>query len=285
MSIQVVPRKTKAENFGDIFGPVMQGLFQGKVMKRRQGMEDKDRAMREAMQIWQMAQKDYLNQPSLTREQAESMAGPGDKIEIKIDAYGRPTYTIKQPSPLDLLIMKEYPELFGKGAGAGSADADLGAGIPGQQQVPMPPAGGFGSGGQPIPAVEAANQFLQPESASPFAHLTTPLPAGVPNQQQVLPPLGTLAEQYLQPESSSPFADVLTAPEVRKPPAAAAPGAFGGFGAGSMGVPPVKTQRKTKPTAAKKPAAMTAAKYQFTATDPKTGRKVGWDGDKWVPIQ
>jgi len=216
MPIQQVRQKSKTEAFGDIFGGVMGGLLKGKQLKRNQAMEDRDRAMREAMQVWQMAQKDYLNRPPMTEEEARGKRRPGEKMTTKYDVHGRPAYSFAPPSFIDQLM--EAKMMLGESASIEDAFAlvkkmNEAGGVPGPE--PFPDNGGLPAAGGSDSLIDSLNRG--PNNVPP-APLPTPTP--VPNvnlgQTPTIAEMALQAEKgFLQPDILPPLEGLLGTP---KPP-------------------------------------------------------------------
>lgn len=272
MPIQQVRQKSKTEAFGDIFGGVTGGLLQGKLLKRKQGMEDKDRAMREAMQVWQMAQKDYLNQPPMTEEQARGKRRPGEKMTTRYDVYGRPAYSISPPSFIDQFI--EAKMMLGESAPIQDVLAlvkkmNEAGGVPGPEL--FPDNGGLPSPGGSDSLIDSLNRG--PNNVPP-APVPTPTPAPNVNLGQT-PTIGEMALQadkgFLEPDILPPLEGLVGKGKPSKPsrpffgkptmPSAVdslIPGMGSGMGAGAIA--PSPSGRPTAPSIAP----------QIATAEPKT---------------
>ena len=153
------------------------------------------------------------------------------------------------------------------------------------------------------------SQFMQQTSAAPVTGedvdavtMAAPVTGQSPLPSQPSNEMATLADQWLQPQADYSGQQTPRTPN----PAKAGPGAFGGFGAGSMGVPPSpgrtavagQTPQQTKADAAiakeiapdtqlapSTQAEPQSGQYIKTAVNPETGQRMGFNGKEWVLIQ
>jgi len=156
MAVQIIPQeKGKTELFGDLFGSIMGGYTQGKLLKKKQAQDD-------AMRIWQMAQYDPFMLSSPQAQKTFKGAGypmptpgrpyrerkiiKGKDVYYMVDPYTGQITRTNIPAPVSIdpfsTLFGSSPELQGliqeEGMGGIMPQAPTGMAPTGMGQMPAP---------------------------------------------------------------------------------------------------------------------------------------------------
>jgi hypothetical protein len=210
MAIQVIPRRSKAQAFGELFGGALQGINQGQAIKRQRAQDD-------AMAIWKLAQTDPM-----------ILGDPRAKKIFELAGWPEPQVSPQTTEQILANVPKEYGATVKINPMTGRPEAATIAPnqnyLLNQLLINQKMGGGLNYGQNPIIGNQSQNLPANPPAAPPpgnnpslwqrifggqkgRAAPTAPLPAPVPlNSPAANPPglgeMAQMAQSWLKPDIS-----------------------------------------------------------------------------------